>query len=915
MWARFRNKLRYLFGGARIDRELAQELEFHREMLTADQERLGHSHETALLNATRKMGNTTLMTEYSRDAWIVAWLDTLGRDVRHALRSFARNPGFTLVVLLTLALGIGANTAIFSLVNSLLYRKLPVAEPERLVTVASDFAISRGYKAGAGWSYVMWERLQSRSQLFDGAFAWCGRQLSIGRGGEAAPVNGVYASGEFFTTLGVPALHGRVFTSSDDARGGGADGPVAVISHGLWQRRFGGALNVIGTPLIIEGVPFTIVGITPPEFLGLEVGQSFDVALPLASEPLIRGKNTALLQPRNYFLIVMLRLKDGQSLHAATVAIRQLEPEIVPADAPQFVKPFALAPAAEGTSSPAGGAGGLRQRFERPLLIILAVVALVLLIACVNIANLLVARAAARRHELSVRVALGASRWRLARQLLIESLLLAGGGAVAGLVFAAWGNRALVAQLSTSISRVVLNLTLDWRVAAFTGAITLATAFLFGIVPAVRATRVAAQDALKADGRRMSGGSTSRLSGGLVVAQVALSLVLVVAAGLLVRTFERLATLPLGFDGDRVLVVNVDTLRARVDPANRLVFFHRLVDAVAVVPGVERAAGSMWTPLSGGGAMLSVTVPGAPPGTARGVVANFVTPGWFAAYGTPIAQGRDVDARDSATAAPVLLVNEAFVRRFSPGGHVLGMTIPLSGAFAGGVTGRTIVGVVRDAVFRSGSMIPGVASLALRDGVPPMIYVPLAQSAGMGPPDSTAVSLSVRSAGESPVVLAPSVAASLTAVDRDLAFTFRPMADYVNASLAQERLIAMLSGFFGGVGLLLAGVGVYGVTSYTVNLRRTEMGIRLALGAAPGGVMRLVLRRVALLVGVGVLVGAIASVWAARTVATLLYGLDAHDPTTFVCAAVVLGAVGALAGWLPALRASRTDPTIVLRSD
>jgi predicted permease len=842
-------------------------------------------------------------------------LPGVSQDFRLALRSLFATRVVSAVAVLSLALGIGANTAIFSLVNSVLLRKLPVAEPERLVTVASEFAISRGYKAGAGWNYAMWERLQARSQLFEGAFAWCARQLNLGRAGDTAPVNVVYASGGFFTTLGVPALHGRVFNTSDDVRGGGAAGPVAVISHALWQRRFAGASNAIGAPLVIEGVPFTIIGVTPPEFLGLEVGQSFDVALPLGSEPLIRGKNTALLQSNYFFLIVMLRLKPGQSLQAANATIGSLEAEIVPANAPQFVKPFVLAPAAEGTSNPSAGAGGLRQRFERPLLTLLAVVGFVLLIACVNIANLLLARAAARRHELSVRVALGASRWRLARQLLIESLVLAGAGAVVGLAFAAWGSRVLVAQLSTSVSRVVLDLSFDWRVAAFTGALTAGTALLFGIAPAFRASRVAAMDALKAEGRRMSGVGTGSLSSALVVIQVALSLVLVVAAGLLVRTFERLVNFPLGFDSDRVLVVNVDTIRSHVDSTNRLALYQRLVDAAATVPDVEGAAGSMWTPLSGSGATLGVTVPGAPVGAERGVVANFLTPGWFSAYGTAIRQGRDIDPRDSASAAPVLLVNEAFVRRFVPGGHALGTTVTMSAAVAGGVTGRTIVGVVRDAVFRSGRMVPGVASLALRDEVPPMIYVPLAQSAGMGPPDSTNVSISVRSARGSPVLLARSVAAAIAGVDQDLALTFRPLSDYVNASVAQERMVAMLSGFFGVLGLLLAGLGLYGLTSYSVALRKTEIGIRLALGAAPAGVMRLVLSHVALLIAAGVVAGAIASLWASKFVSALLFGLEARDPSTFAAAGAVLVVVGVIAGWLPARRASQTDPAIVLRSE
>jgi len=711
----------------------------------------------------------------------------------------------------------------------------------------------------------------------------------------------------------VGAPQGRVFTPADDRPGGGAAGPVAVISYGLWQRRFGGAPTAIGTPLVVEGVPFTIVGVAPRDFLGLEVGQAFDVVLPLRTEALIRGSHSALLQPRNYFLLVMIRLKRDQSLESAADTMRRMEPEIVPADAPAFVKPFALAPAAEGTSSPSGGAGGLRQQFQRPLLIILAVAGLVLLIACVNIANLLLARGAARRHEFSVRVAVGATRWRLARLLLVESAMLAAIGAIAGLGLAIWGSRILVSQLSTFVNRIVFTRSLDWRVLAFTAAVAAATALLFGIVPATRAARADPIEALKGHDRRTSGGPV-RLAGALVIPQVALSLVLVVAAGLLARTFARLATLPLGFDSDRVLVASLDTLRTRIDAGSRPLFVERAIDAVAALPDVEHAAGSMWTPLSGGGAMLRVRVPGAPPEAERGVVGNFITPGWFAAYGTPITMGRDFDRRDSATSAPVAIVNDAFVRRFTLEGHAPGTVITF-GSFRGSVEGRTIVGVAANAVFRSGRMIPGVASLALRDDVPPIIYLPLAQSVGMEPPDSTIVNLSIRAARGSPGSLAPSVATSLAALDPGLTSTFRPLSDYVDAATAQERTVAMLAGFFGAVGLLLAGLGIYGVTTYSVNLRRREIGIRMALGAAPQRIVLLVFRQVILLIGIGVAAGALASTWGSRVLATLLYGVDARDPSTFGAAAVALAAVGALAGALPALRAWRTDPVVVLRSE
>jgi predicted permease len=820
-------------------------------------------------------------------------------DCRLAVRTLRATPIVSAVAVLSLALGIGANTAIFSLVNSLLFRALPVTDPQRLVSISSDMAVRLGFKAGVGWSYAMWNRFRPRAEPFDGTFAWSLQRFNLAQGGEAQPVDGVVASGDFFTTLGVGALAGRTFTAADDVPGGGPDGPVAVISYGLWQRRYGGSSGVIGTPLVVEHVPFTIIGVTPPDFFGVEVGRTFDVALPLATEPLIRGKRGVVDQPRSFTLFVMLRLKSNQSLEAATAALRAMQPQILgPADVPRLMRePFTLVPAGAGTDIP----GSVRPRYERPLLTLFGVVALVLIIACANIANLLLARATTRRHELSVRRALGAPRGRLVRQLLIESLVLAGIGAAVGLVFAVWGSRELVAQLSTPINRVVLDASIDSRVLAFTVVITVATAVLFGTAPAFRATSVAPIDALKGQGRGVSVATRGGLSSGLVVGQLALSLVLVVAAGLLIRTFERLASVSLGFDGDRVLVIDVETARAQVDPEQRVAFYHRLVAACAAVPGVAHAAASTSTPVSAWRTM-SIDVAGAPPSSPLEVLANSITPGWFAAYGTALRAGRDIDARDTADALPVAVVNEAFARRFFPARGAIGETI----------ASRTVVGIVADQVVQSGYKADG-AVRSVRDTAPPTVFMPLAQSARVGLPDKTDVSISVRSAAGSPALLARSAAAALAAVDRNLAFTFRPLSDDLRASLAQDRLVAMLAGFFGALALLLAGLGLYGVTAYSVSQRRTEIGIRMALGAAPGGVVRLVLSRVARLVGAGVIIGIAVSVWLSKFIQTLLFGIAPGDPLTLSVASATLVAIGALAGWFPAWRAASVDPAEVLK--
>ncbi len=828
------------------------------------------------------------------------------QDLRLAVRALRSTPIVSTVAALSLALGIGANTAIFSLVNSLLLRSLPVKAPQQLAIVTDATPMSNGV-GRRSWTNPIWEQMRTHRDLFDGLFAWSNQRFNLAAGGETQYVEGLYASGGLFDTLGVPAMLGRTFTDVDDVRGGGPDGAVAVISYSFWQRRFGGAANAIGQRLDLDKVAFTIIGVTGPDFFGTEVGRAFDVAVPIGTEPLFRGRESWLDRRSTWWLTVMTRSKPGRTVAMDTAALRGVQPQIREATIPQdwpvadagryFKEPLTLAPAGAGNSA-------LQRRYERPLITLLAVVGLVLLIACANIANLLLARAMARRHELSVRVALGASRWRLARLLLCESLVLALGGAVAGVAIASWASRLLVAQLSTQTNTVFLDLSLDWRVLAFTIAVTMTTALLFGTAPALSASGAAPIDALKEHGRGSSSGSPISLAGGLVVAQVALSLILVVAAGLFMRTFSSLANLHLGFDRDRVLLVTVNSQQTEIPPANRLDTYERIRRSVLAVPGVASAAVSFVTPVSGSTWDNRVAVSGRVEMPERERQSNFnaITPGWFATFGTPVIVGRDVSEGDGRNAPPVILVNQAFAKKFLNGANPLGHTVTIGNGVTFSEPPREIVGLVADAVYRS-----------LREPVPPTMYVPLAQFVDHGFGAPAAMSVSVRSSTGSSALLARSVSAAITGVNRDLALTFRPLADQVDASLTQERLVAMLAGFFGALALLLAGLGLYGVTSYAVSRRRTEIGIRMALGAAPGGVVRLVLARVTLLVGAGVALGAAFSIWMAQFVATLLYGLEPRDPVTLAGSAVVLAAVGGLAGWLPAYRASRIDPAEVLR--
>ena len=819
-------------------------------------------------------------------------------DVRVAYRQLVSTPVVTAVAVISLALGIGANTTIFSLVNSLSLRALPVKAPQQL-------ALLHDPRIQDTWTYPVWQELHRRPQLFDGAFAWSTERFNLASGGVADYVDGAWTTAGMFQTLGVAAMLGRTFTDADDVEGGGPDGPVVVISYAFWQRRFGGAADAIGRRLTLERIPFTIVGVMPPDFFGPEVGSRMDVALPLRMITVARPERR-LAQRDWWWLYIIVRMKPGESLERTTGALRAQQAQIREATLPDWPaadlahylsEPLTFVPAATGNSP-------LRERYERPLLTIMVVVVLVLLIACANIANLLLGRAAARRHEWSVRLALGASRWRLVRLLLIESLLLSMVGATLGFLIAGWASRLLVHELSTATGTVFLDLSVDWRVLVFTTSAAVATALMFGTVPAFRAAAVAPMESIKEQGRGADGGRMSAASV-LVVAQVALSVVLVVSAVLFVRTFEKLAQLDLGFDPAPVLTVTMNAERAGIDPARRMAVFQQARHAVQALPGVRSAALSYVTPMSGylWGNRFEVLGGAGQAGTPQSTRRNQVSPEFFETYSQRLVAGRPFTADDRDGAPPIAIVNEAFVRQFLSGANPIGRRVRQAAVHGSETSRRTsleIVGVAGDAVYRR-----------LRDPIPPTLYTPFAQSDGDA--RTTEFILNVRAASGPPALLTRSVAEAIGRVNRDLTLTFRPLSDQVSAGLTQERIVAMLSGFFGALALLLAGLGLYGVTSYAVARRRAEIGIRMALGAAPASVVRLVLARVALLVSVGVALGAGLSLWASTFVSTLLYGLEPRDPATLVGSAMVLAAVGAAAGWLPAHRASRIDPAEVLR--
>ncbi len=884
---------RRLFGRGDLDRELDAELRDHLERLVADYTAAGMPPAGARRKAAAQFGGLDQAKEYCRDQRGTRWIEDLVTDLRYGLRMLAHSRTFTAVAVLSLALGIGANTAIFTLVNSMLLRALPVRAPEELVRIDGE------------WTNPIWEQVKSRqSQLFSGATAWSLNEFDMSRGGQAQPVEGLIASGEFFDVLGVTPILGRTFTTANDRRGGGADLTVAVISYAFWQRQFGGAADVVGRSVMLNRLAFTVIGVLPPEFLGPAVGRGFDVMVPLRSVEMLETGGAEALDGRSYWwLDITARLKPGQSVDQATSSLRAIQPQIreatLPADWPEVhLKDYLrdglkVEPAAQGPS-------WTRSQFEEPLITIMIVVALVLLIACANIANLMLARASGRTHELTMRLALGASRSRLARQLLTESLLLSCAGAVLGLILAKWGSAFLVAQFSSDRDPLTLDLSLDWRVLAFTGAVAVVTALLFGVAPAMTTRRLAPMDALKEQGRGRSGGR-HRLVSPLVVVQIALSLVLVVGAGLFLRTFAKLATIDLGFDRDPVLLVKLDTQRSHVTDEQRAELYQRLATAAAAVPGVERAAASLLTPVSGQGWNNAFAIPGKPGMSFRERLAwlNAITPGWHKVYGTRLVAGRDFTDADRKGAPLVAIVNEAYVKKFLPPGSVLGRIVQRDEGRPGVVPPPLeIVGVVQDSAYRS-----------VRDELPPTVFLPMAQSEDV----FKGGSISVRAAVASPATLVRSVTEALSAVDPDVSLSFQPLRDQVDARLVRERVLALLGGFFGALALLLAGVGLYGVTSYAVTLRRGEIGVRMALGADVARVLRLVLGRAARLVACGVVIGAGLSLWLAKFVSTLLFGLEARDLATLAAAVVLMAVVGTLAAFLPAWRAARIDPVEVLR--
>jgi predicted permease len=836
-------------------------------------------------------------------------MDDLGHDLRYALRTLAKSPGFTLVVVVTLALGIGANTAIFTLMDQVLFRFLPVEEPDRLVVFNGPGPFSGSSHNHSDTlvplSHPMFMELRDKTTVFSGVLAEYTVPLHVTVGTQTEQVDGVLVSGTFFDVLGLRPAAGRLLTADDDRTPGGH--PVAVLSHGFWTRRFAADPKIVGQGLLVNGQHMTVVGIAPPGFHGVEVGQALDMYVPLMMQPQVIPTWTRGLNDwRVRWLTVMARLKPGVSPEQARASVNVLYGQLLREDlarleskSERFRTEFAkksleLLPGGRGVS-------GLRDQSKTPLLMLMGMVGLVLLIACANVANLLLARASSRQKEIALRLALGASRGRLVRQLLVECVVLSLAGGVLGIAVSMWTADLLLRAMPFEGAARVLSADPDLRVGLFALTLSVLTGVVFGLVPALQSTRPDLAPTLKNESGTLMGGSAPfRFRKGLVVAQVALSLLLLIGAGLFTRSLMNLRQLDPGFAPQRLLAFSVDPSLNGYPLERRLALLEQIQDDIAAEPGVRSVSLAEEALMTDSHNSSTVSVEGYEPKDGENVNPdlNAVGTQFFSTLGIPFLAGRDFTDADGTGAPKVAVVNETFARYFFGDKDPLGRHIGFGSKDKDRrVTDIEIVGLVKDG--KAGT---------LREKPLRFVYLPFTQRTNVG-----GMTFYARTSVD-PLGLAPRLRGIVQKADATLPVTdLKTMDAQINESLLVERLVAVLSAAFGLLATLLAAVGLYGVMSYAVSLRTREIGVRVALGADRKTVLLMVLKEVAVLAVIGVAIGLPSGYTLGRLVETQLFGLTARDPVTFVVATVTLLLTAFLAGYVPAMRATRVPPMTALR--
>ena len=888
-----------------LESDLEDELAFHLAMREQKNREAGVAE-----SAQRSFGNPALVKEDLRDQWTFRGIETFWKDLRYAARMLRRSPGFTLVAIASLAIGIGANTAIFSVADAILLRSLPVRNPEELRIVLwtgeRPFAGHSGYgtrgRSGmlilSSFPYSTYQQFVSNVPQFSDLMGFASSKVTVIAGAESHYADAELVTGNFFPGLGVTALGGRTLTPEDDRA---SAAPVAVISYQYWERHLGLRPEAVGRTIFINGRPVTVVGIVPRTFLGIRPGRVPDLFLPMALTGLFGNKFYDLRDVNTAWVQIMGRLRPGVSDGQAMAALGAImQRSAVAAEKKRGKKGEPWRPVLENG---AGGLQLLRDGASGTLLVLSTVVGLVLLIACANLANLLLARGVARRREIAVRLSIGAGRWRLVRQLLTESLLLAGLGAGLGLALAAPLGK-LVLSVAGGGEKIVVDAHLDWRALLFTATAALATALLFGLMPALRATRVDLTPALKAgSGSALGSNPQLRVSRFLIAGQVALSTLLLAGAGLFVRTLVNLSRIDPGFQAQRLLLFSVDGSHSGYQGNKLLGLYERIREKVAAIPGVRAVTLSQYALISNSMSDGDVTIPGykSPDGRTPVIDQLLVGSGFLTTVGIPVLLGRDLDERDGPKAPRAAVVNETFARKYFAGQSPVGRIFYFGDGKNPHPEDRIeIVGVSKDAKYDS-----------LKYEILPTAYLPYLQS----PASMWGMTFELRTALP-PMAIAGAVQRAVAEIDRNVPVAeMRTQEEQIRMTLGTERMFAGVVGSFGVIAALLAAIGLYGVMAYTVARRTNEIGIRLALGAGRGDVQWMVLRESLWMVAAGLVVGIPAALVLTQLVREALYGIKPNDPLSFVAAGVLMVTVAAVAAWIPARRAARVDPMRALRCE